>query len=191
MGVLPARSGAIALRRHATSRQLPPHERARAGHRLRAAGPRDLSAADGRGKPADGARDASRRGSATIPARIFEMFPVLEGHAAAGAAAICPAASSSSSRSAARSLADPKLLILDEPTEGIQPSIIKDIERVIRRSPSGGEMAILLVEQYYDFAQVAGRPLRRAVARRNDQAGAGQEHGQRKRPGLPRALTSA
>ena len=47
----------------------------------------------------------------------------------------------------------PKLLILDEPTEGIQPSIIKDIERAIRKLTAGGEMAILLVEQYYDFAK--------------------------------------
>ena len=47
----------------------------------------------------------------------------------------------------------PKLLILDEPTEGIQPSIIKDIERVIRSLAATGEMAILLVEQYYDFAR--------------------------------------
>jgi len=47
----------------------------------------------------------------------------------------------------------PKLLILDEPTEGIQPSIIKDIERVIRLLAQQGEMAILLVEQYYDFAR--------------------------------------
>ena len=47
----------------------------------------------------------------------------------------------------------PKLLILDEPTEGIQPSIIKDIERAVRKLTSGGEMAILLVEQYYDFAK--------------------------------------
>ena len=42
------------------------------------------------------------------------------------------------------------LLILDEPTEGIQPSIIKDIERAIRALAQSGEMAILLVEQYYD-----------------------------------------
>ena len=47
----------------------------------------------------------------------------------------------------------PKLLILDEPTEGIQPSIIKDIERAIRTLAQSGEMAILLVEQYYDFAK--------------------------------------
>ena len=53
--------------------------------------------------------------------------------------------------------AKPKLLILDEPTEGIQPSIIKDIGRVIRRladeGMQGQRMAVLLCEQYYDFAE--------------------------------------
>jgi urea transport system ATP-binding protein len=54
----------------------------------------------------------------------------------------------------ARALAgQPRLLVLDEPTEGIQPSIIKDIGRVIRRLAERGDMAILLVEQYYDFAR--------------------------------------
>ncbi len=48
---------------------------------------------------------------------------------------------------------EPKLLVLDEPTEGIQPSIIKDIERAIRLLAGEGRMAILLVEQYYDFAR--------------------------------------
>ena len=48
--------------------------------------------------------------------------------------------------------AGPKLLILDEPTEGIQPSIIKDIGRVIRMLADRQTMAIVLVEQYYDFA---------------------------------------
>jgi len=48
---------------------------------------------------------------------------------------------------------EPRLLILDEPTEGIQPSIIKDIERAIHKLVAGGQMAILLVEQYYDFAK--------------------------------------
>ena len=53
----------------------------------------------------------------------------------------------------ARALAaGPKLLMLDEPTEGIQPSIIKDIGRVIRKLADRGNMAIVLVEQYYDFA---------------------------------------
>ena len=54
----------------------------------------------------------------------------------------------------ARALASgPKLLVLDEPTEGIQPSIIKDIGRVIRMLAARGDMAILLCEQYYDFAE--------------------------------------
>jgi urea transport system ATP-binding protein len=54
----------------------------------------------------------------------------------------------------ARALAGaPKLLVLDEPTEGIQPSIIKDIGRVIKQLAKRGDMAILLCEQYYDFAE--------------------------------------
>jgi urea transport system ATP-binding protein len=48
---------------------------------------------------------------------------------------------------------NPKVLILDEPTEGIQPSIIKDIGRVIRSLADRGDMSILLVEQYYEFAR--------------------------------------
>ena len=47
----------------------------------------------------------------------------------------------------------PKLLVLDEPTEGIQPSIIKDIGRVIELLRTRGTMGVLLVEQYYDFAR--------------------------------------
>ena len=50
-------------------------------------------------------------------------------------------------------LTKPRLLVLDEPTEGIQPSIIKDIEHVIRLLADRGDMAILLVEQYYEFAR--------------------------------------
>ena len=46
-----------------------------------------------------------------------------------------------------------KALILDEPTEGIQPNIIKDIGKVIRMLADRGNMAIVLVEQYYDFAE--------------------------------------
>jgi urea transport system ATP-binding protein len=47
----------------------------------------------------------------------------------------------------------PKLLVLDEPTEGIQPSIIKDIGRAIAYLRNRGDMAIVLVEQYFDFAR--------------------------------------
>jgi len=90
--------------------------------------------------------------SATLPQRIFEMFPVLSqmlrrrgGDLSGG---------QQQQLAIGRALAmGPKLLILDEPTEGIQPSIIKDIERAIRALAESGEMAILLVEQYYDFAR--------------------------------------
>ncbi len=57
----------------------------------------------------------------------------------------------------------PRLLVLDEPTEGIQPSIIKDIERIIKLLASRGDMAILLVEQYYEFARALGHKLERIV----------------------------
>jgi urea transport system ATP-binding protein len=95
---------------------------------------------------------ATRRQGEKIPPRIFEMFPVLKqmlrrrgGDLSGG---------QQQQLAIGRALAmHPKLLILDEPTEGIQPSIIKDIERVIRMLAAGGDMAILLVEQYYDFAR--------------------------------------
>jgi urea transport system ATP-binding protein len=95
---------------------------------------------------------ATKPGGAKIPARIFDMFPVLKemlnrrgGDLSGG---------QQQQLAIGRALAsDPKLLILDEPTEGIQPSIIKDIGNVIASLAKGGEMAILLVEQYYDFAQ--------------------------------------
>jgi urea transport system ATP-binding protein len=87
-----------------------------------------------------------------IPAELFELFPVLKqminrrgGDLSGG---------QQQQLAIARALAaKPKLLILDEPTEGIQPSIIKDIGRVIRMLADRGDMAIVLCEQYYDFAE--------------------------------------
>ena len=87
-----------------------------------------------------------------VPERIFEMFPVLRqmlkrrgGDLSGG---------QQQQLAIGRALAfGPRLLILDEPTEGIQPSIIKDIEHAIRSLAAEGNMAILLVEQYYDFAR--------------------------------------
>ena len=87
-----------------------------------------------------------------IPAELFELFPVLKQmlHRRGGDLS----GGQQQQLAIARALAaQPKLLILDEPTEGIQPSIIKDIGRVIRMLADRGDMAILLVEQYYDFAE--------------------------------------
>jgi urea transport system ATP-binding protein len=87
-----------------------------------------------------------------IPPRIFEMFPVLAEMLSRRGGDL--SGGQQQQLAIGRALAmEPKLLVLDEPTEGIQPSIIKDIERAIRRLAAEGEMAILLVEQYYDFAR--------------------------------------
>jgi len=95
---------------------------------------------------------ATKPGGSKIPERIFDMFPVLKQmmHRRGGDLS----GGQQQQLAIGRALAmGPKLLILDEPTEGIQPSIIKDIERAIRLLAQTGEMAILLVEQYYDFAE--------------------------------------
>ena len=95
---------------------------------------------------------ATKRGGAAIPVQIFDMFPVLRDMLARRGGDL--SGGQQQQLAIGRALAmRPKLLILDEPTEGIQPSIIKDIERVIRLLAQQGEMAILLVEQYYDFAR--------------------------------------
>ncbi|HEX7402691.1 MAG TPA: urea ABC transporter ATP-binding subunit UrtE [Usitatibacter sp.] len=95
---------------------------------------------------------ATKDGKAKVPERIFEMFPVLRQMMGRRGGDL--SGGQQQQLAIGRALAmGPKLLILDEPTEGIQPSIIKDIERVIRSLAATGEMAILLVEQYYDFAQ--------------------------------------
>lgn len=86
-----------------------------------------------------------------VPERIFEMFPVLRQMLGRRGGDL--SGGQQQQLAIGRALAaGPKLLVLDEPTEGIQPSIIKDIERAIRALSGSGEMAILLVEQYYDFA---------------------------------------
>ncbi len=131
---------------------------------------------------------AYKSGRTPLPPELFELFPVLKqminrrgGDLSGG---------QQQQLAIARALAaGPKLLILDEPTEGIQPSIIKDIGRVIRMLADRGlsvagkaqRMAIVLVEQYYDFAaELADQYL---VMERGEiiRAGRGKRHGGRRR----------
>ena len=92
------------------------------------------------------------RADRSIPHYIFELFPVLKtmlrrrgGDLSGG---------QQQQLAIGRALVTrPKLLVLDEPTEGIQPSVIKDIGRALSTLRARGDMAILLVEQYFEFAR--------------------------------------
>ncbi len=87
-----------------------------------------------------------------VPDEIFELFPVLRDMLGRRGGDL--SGGQQQQLAIARALVTrPRLLVLDEPTEGIQPSIIKDIERVIRVLAGRGDMAILLVEQYFEFAR--------------------------------------
>lgn len=149
MGLVPAKSGTVTFN-GINITAAAPYERARAGlgyvpqgrdifPRLTVAENLDMGL-------------ATLPPGARIPERIHDMFPMLKqmlkrrgGDLSGG---------QQQQLAIGRALAmSPKLLILDEPTEGIQPSIIKDIERVIRTLASSADMAILLCEQYYEFAR--------------------------------------
>ncbi len=148
-GLLPVKSGSISFDGRDVTR-LAPHERARLGLGYVPQG-REIF-------PRLTVEENLRLGLATcprgtpIPARIFEMFPVLSDMLQRRGGDLSGGQQQQLAIGRALAMA-PKLLVLDEPTEGIQPSIIKDIERAIRRLADEGEMAILLVEQYYDFAR--------------------------------------
>ncbi len=92
------------------------------------------------------------RGQRKVPDEIFDLFPILK--TMLGRRGGDLSGGQQQQLSIARALVmKPRLIVLDEPTEGIQPSIIKDIGRVIALLRGRGDMAILLVEQYFDFAQ--------------------------------------
>ena len=149
MGLVPIKTGSIQFDGRDITRATP-YERARAGIGFVPQG-REIFA---RLTVEENLRMglAYKSGSTPIPAELFELFPVLKQmiHRRGGDLS----GGQQQQLAIARALApQPTLLILDEPTEGIQPSIIKDIGRMIRMLADRGDMAILLVEQYYDFAE--------------------------------------
>jgi urea transport system ATP-binding protein len=148
MGVVPTRTGTIRLDDQGLT-GLAPYERVRRGVGYVPQG-REIF---GRLTVMDNLRMglASMPSGSDVPAEMFELFPVLAqmknrrgGDLSGG---------QQQQLAIARALAPgPRLLLLDEPTEGIQPSVIKDIGRVIRKLADRKTMAIVLVEQFYDFA---------------------------------------
>jgi urea transport system ATP-binding protein len=148
MGLVPARTGAVKFAGQNLTHARP-DARARAGIGYVPQG-REIFARLSVGENLE--IGLATKPGAAVPKRIFEMFPVLAQmlHRRGGDLS----GGQQQQLAIGRALAmGPTLLILDEPTEGIQPSIIKDIERVIRSLAQSGEMAILLVEQYYEFAR--------------------------------------
>ena len=152
MGVVPVKTGTIQLAgddiTHAT-----PYDRVRRGIGYVPQG-REIF---GRLTVADNLKMglASQPGGTPLPPELFELFPVLKQMIGRRGGDL--SGGQQQQLAIARALAaGPRLLVLDEPTEGIQPSIIKDIGRVIRmladRGLNGQRMAVVLVEQYYDFA---------------------------------------
>ncbi|MBI5278648.1 MAG: urea ABC transporter ATP-binding subunit UrtE [Burkholderiales bacterium] len=149
MGLVPIREGSIEFDGKAIQKDTP-YERARAGIGFVPQG-REVFA---RLTVEENLRMglAYRKAGTPIPAELFELFPVLKQMLGRRGGDL--SGGQQQQLAIARALAaSPRLLVLDEPTEGIQPSIIKDIGRVIRMLADRGEMAILLVEQYYDFAR--------------------------------------
>jgi len=153
MGLVPVKSGAIRLD-GTPIEKMTPYERARRGVGYVPQGREIFARLTVRENLLMGL--AYRSAAAAIPPALFELFPVLQqmqqrrgGDLSGG---------QQQQLAIARALAPgPRLLVLDEPTEGIQPNIIKDIGRVLKRLAreglDGQPMAIVLVEQYYDFAQ--------------------------------------
>ncbi|WP_299394443.1 urea ABC transporter ATP-binding subunit UrtE [Pelagibius sp.] len=130
---------------------LPPHQRARRGIAFVPQG-REIFPLLSVEENLRSGYAALRRTERFIEDEIFELFPVLKDMLRRRGGDL--SGGQQQQLAIARALVmRPRLLILDEPTEGIQPSIIKDIERVIRLLAGRGDMAILLVEQYLEFAR--------------------------------------
>lgn len=151
MGILPIKSGEILLDGKDITK-MTPEQRVRAGLAYVPQGRDIFSILTVEENILIGMAKFSGAKTRKVPSHLYEIFPVLDEmkHRRGGDLS----GGQQQQLAIARALAsEPRVLILDEPTEGIQPSIIKDIGRVIRKLADQGEMAIILVEQFYDFAE--------------------------------------
>ena len=150
-GVLPTAGGAVMFNGRDITR-LAPHKRAAAGIAYVPQGREIFARLTVEENLLMGMAVKSGRKAKSINPEVYELFPVLKDMLQRRGGDL--SGGQQQQLAIARALlAEPSLLILDEPTEGIQPSIIKDIERVIRLLRERGTMGILLCEQYFDFAR--------------------------------------
>ena len=150
MGLVPIKSGSIEFDGQPIQKKTP-YERARAGMGFVPQGREIFARLTVEENLLMGLATHGGKKASTIKGGVYELFPVLKDmlHRRGGDLS----GGQQQQLAIARALlAEPKLIILDEPTEGIQPSIIKDIGNVIRLLRQRGDMAILLCEQYFDFA---------------------------------------
>jgi len=151
MGLIPIESGAVRLD-GAEVTKLPPYRRAALGIGYVPQGREIFNRLTVEENLLMGLAPLKGREARKIPEHILELFPVLKkmlrrrgGDLSGG---------QQQQLAIGRALAaGPRVLILDEPTEGIQPSIIKEIGAVIRALVEKHKLAVLLIEQYYDFAE--------------------------------------
>lgn len=151
MGVLPVAQGKVAFHGRDITR-LAPHARAQLGIAYVPQGRDIFARLTVEENLLMGMAVKRGRQAARIDPHVYELFPVLKemlqrrgGDLSGG---------QQQQLAIARALlAEPQLIIFDEPTEGIQPSVIKDIGRVISLLKQRGDMAIVLCEQYFDFAR--------------------------------------
>lgn len=150
MGLIPAKSGSVSWQ-ETTITHRKPHQRVQAGIAYVPQGREIFPRLTVEENLLLGMSRFSAREARVVPEEIYQLFPVLRamkqrrgGDLSGGQQQQLAIGQALASR--------PQLLILDEPTEGIQPSVIKEIGEVIRELARRGDMAILLVEQFYDFA---------------------------------------
>lgn len=151
MGVLPVTEGTVTFEGRDINK-LSPHDRARAGIAYVPQGREIFARLTVEENLLMGMANLPARKAGKIKDEVYQLFPVLKEmlHRRGGDLS----GGQQQQLAIARALlAEPKLIILDEPTEGIQPSIIKDIGRVIRLLRERGDIGILLCEQYFDFAR--------------------------------------